>query len=79
MLLHPLPWPHGKRLAAAITFDVDADSLIRNAKPEDGHLRLAPVSMGRYGPTVAVPRILASYRRWGITQTFFMPAWVMET
>ncbi len=79
MLLNPLPWPYGKRLAAAITFDVDADSLIRNARPEDGHLRLAPVSMGRYGPTVAVPRILDTYRRFGLTQTFFMPAWVMET
>ncbi|WP_370312970.1 polysaccharide deacetylase [Sagittula sp.] len=79
MLLNPLPWPDGKRLAAAITFDVDADSLIRNARPEDGHLRLAPVSMGRYGPTVAVPRILDTYRRFGLTQTFFMPAWVMET
>jgi peptidoglycan-N-acetylglucosamine deacetylase len=63
----------------AITFDIDADSLIRNARPEDGHLRLAPVSMGRYGPTVAVPRILDTYRRFGLTQTFFMPGWVMET
>lgn len=79
MLLHPLPWPDGKRLAAAITFDIDADSLIRNARPEDGHLRLAPVSMGRYGPTVAVPRILETYRRLGLTQTFFMPGWVMES
>jgi len=79
MLLHPLPWPDGKKMAAAITFDVDADSLIRNARPEDGHLRLAPVSMGRYGPTVAVPRILETYRRLGLTQTFFMPGWVMET
>ena len=79
MLLHPLPWPDGKRLGAAITFDIDADSLIRNARPEDGHLRLAPVSMGRYGPTVAVPRILNTYRRFGLTQTFFMPGWVMET
>lgn len=78
MLLHPLPWPGGRRMAAAITFDVDADSLIRNARPEDGHLRLAPVSMGRYGPTVAVPRILETYRRLGLRQTFFMPAWVME-
>jgi peptidoglycan/xylan/chitin deacetylase (PgdA/CDA1 family) len=79
MLQNPLPWPDGKRLAAAITFDIDADSLIRNARREDGHLRLAPISMGRYGPTVAVPRILDTYRRFGITQTFFMPGWVMET
>lgn len=78
MLLHPLPWPDGKRLAAAITFDVDADGLIRNARPDDGHLRLAPVSMGRYGPTVAVPRILDTYRRLGLRQTFFMPGRVME-
>jgi hypothetical protein len=78
MLLHPLPWPDGKRLAASITFDIDADSLIRNARPEDGHLRLAPVSMGRYGPTVAVPRILDTYQRLGLRQTFFMPGWVME-
>ncbi|WP_075221463.1 polysaccharide deacetylase family protein [Acuticoccus yangtzensis] len=79
MLLHPLPWPTGKRLAASITFDVDADSLIRNARPDDGHLRLHPVTMGRYGPTVAVPRILDTWQRFGIRQTFFMPAWVMET
>jgi hypothetical protein len=79
MLLHPLDWPNGKRLAASITFDIDADSLIRNARPEDGHFRLAPVSMGRYGPTVAVPRILDTYRRFGLKQTFFIPAWVMET
>ncbi len=34
--------------------------------------------MGRYGPTVAVPRILETYRRLGLRQTFFMPAWVMQ-
>lgn len=79
MLLNPLPWPDGKRLAATITFDIDADSLIRNARPEDGHLRLSAISAGRYGPTVAVPRILETYRRFGLTQTFFMPGWVMET
>lgn len=78
MLLNPLPWPNGAALAASITFDVDADSLIRAARPQDASLRLAPVSMGRYGPTVAVPRILETYRRLGLAQTFFMPGWVME-
>jgi len=79
MFLHPLTWPDGKRSAASITFDIDADSLIRSACPDDADLRLQPISMGRYGPTVAVPRILESYRRWGLRQTFFMPAWVMQT
>lgn len=79
MFLHPITWPHGNRMAASVTFDVDADSLIRTARPDDADLRLQPISMGRYGPTVGVPRILDTYRRLGLTQTFFMPAWVMET
>ncbi|MEQ9695927.1 polysaccharide deacetylase [Shimia sp. SDUM112013] len=78
MFLHPIDWPEGKKCAAAITFDIDADSLIRDACRDDAELRLQPISMGRYGPTVAVPRILDTYRRFGLTQTFFMPGWVME-
>ena len=78
MFLHPIEWPNGKKCAAAITFDIDADSLIRDACRDDAELRLQPISMGRYGPTVAVPRILETYRRLGLTQTFFMPGWVME-
>jgi peptidoglycan/xylan/chitin deacetylase (PgdA/CDA1 family) len=79
MIQTPIPWPDGKRSAACVTFDIDADSLIRSARPEDAELRLQPISMGRYGPTVAVPRILETYRRLGLTQTFFIPAWVMQT
>ena len=78
MFLHPVKWPGNAKCAAAITFDIDADSLIRDARREDGELRLQAISMGQYGPTVAVPRILESYRRYGLTQTFFMPGWVME-
>lgn len=78
MFLNPIDWPEGKRCAACVTFDIDADSLIRVARPEDADLRLQPISMGRYGPTVAVPRILDTYRRLELTQTFFMPAWVMQ-
>ncbi len=78
MFLHPIQWPNGHRCAASITFDIDADSLIRDACRDDAELRLQPISMGRYGPTVAVPRILESYRRWGLKQTFFMPGWVMQ-
>ncbi|MBL4873064.1 MAG: polysaccharide deacetylase [Rhodobacteraceae bacterium] len=78
MLLNPINWPDGKKSAASVTFDIDADTLIRNACPEDAELRLQAISMGRYGPTVAVPRILDTYRRLGLTQTFFMPGWVMQ-
>lgn len=78
MLKNPVPWPNGARCACAITFDVDADSLIHIAKPRDSYDRLYPITMGRYGPTVGVPRILETYRRFGLKQSFFIPAWTME-
>ena len=58
---------------------MDADSLIQIARPADGHDRLYPITMGRYGPTVAVPRILETYRRLGLKQSFFIPGWCLET
>ena len=79
MIRNPIPWPNGARCACAITFDMDADSLIHIARPEDSIDRLYPISMGRYGPTVAVPRILDTYRRLGLKQSFFIPGWCMET
>ena len=79
MIRNPIPWPNGARCACAITFDMDADSLIQVARPEDGHDRLYPITMGRYGPTVAIPRILETYRRLGLKQSFFIPGWCLET
>ena len=78
MIRNPIPWPNGARCACAITFDMDADSLIHISRPKDGHDRLYPITMGRYGPTVAVPRILDTYRRLGLKQSFFIPAWCIE-
>lgn len=78
MIRNPIAWPNGAQCACAITFDVDADSLIHIARPRDSFNRLYPISMGRYGPTVGVPRILETYRRLGIKQSFFIPGWTME-
>ena len=78
MIKNPIPWPNGARCACAITFDMDADSLIHISKPADSHKRLYPISMGRYGPEVAVPRILETYRRLGLKQSFFVPGWCIE-
>ena len=79
MISNPIPWPNGARCACVISFDMDADSLIHIARPSDSYDRLYPVSMGRYGPQVAVPRILETYRRLGIKQSFFIPGWCIET
>ncbi|MGE7469412.1 polysaccharide deacetylase family protein [Bosea sp. NPDC003192] len=78
MIQNPIPWPNGARCACAITFDVDADSLIHIARPKNSWNRLYPITMGRYGPTVGVPRILETYRRLGLKQSFFIPGWTME-
>ncbi len=79
MIRNPIPWPENAKCAVAITFDMDADSLIHIARPDDSHRRLYPISMGRYGPNVALPRILDTYRRFGLKQSFFIPGWCLET
>ena len=78
MIANPIPWPDGCRCAVAITFDMDADSILHLAHPNSADNRVMSLSMLRYGPEVAVPRILDMYRRFGMKQTFFIPAWSME-
>jgi len=79
MFLNPITWPEGKKCAACITFDIDGDTLVRVGRPHDADLRLQPISAGRYGPTVAVPRILETYRRLELSQTFLCLARLWST
>jgi len=79
MISNPIPWPNGAKCAACVTFDMDADSLIHIAHPKDGYKRISAISMLKYGPEVAIPRIVQTYRDLGIKQTFFIPAWCIET
>jgi len=78
MLTRPVPWPGGAKVAVAITFDMDADSLVHIEHPADSITRISTISMLKYGPEVGVPRILDGYRRFGLKQTFFIPAWCIE-
>jgi len=78
MIANPIPWPNGAKVACAITFDMDADSLIHIEKGAKGRNYLSSISMLRYGPDVAIPRILDGYKRHGLKQTFFIPAWCIE-
>lgn len=78
MIANPIVWPNGARCACCLTFDMDADSLIHHDYPNDGFRRVSAISMLRYGPMVAVPRIVETYKRLGIRQTFFVPAWCVE-
>src|SRR4029077_5338764 len=78
MIANPVPWPNGARCAVAFTFDMDADSILHLAHHTSADTRLAAMSMLRYGPEIGVPRLVELYKRFGMPQTFFLPAWCME-
>jgi peptidoglycan/xylan/chitin deacetylase (PgdA/CDA1 family) len=69
-------WPDEHRCAAALTFDLDAESVWlqdrANAKNP------AYLSQGRYGPKVAVPLILELLDKEELAATFFVPGTVAE-
>jgi hypothetical protein len=50
MIRRPVPWPNGAKVAVAITFDMDADSLVHLEHPRDSITRVSTISMLRYGP-----------------------------
>ncbi|MEM6548525.1 MAG: polysaccharide deacetylase [Pseudomonadota bacterium] len=78
MIRNPVPWPGGARCAVAITFDMDADSILHLAHHASADTRLAAMSDLRYGPQIAIPRIVDIFAEFGLTQTFFLPAWCIE-
>ncbi len=78
MIRNPIPWPDGARCAVAFTLDMDADSILHLAHHTSADTRVVALSMLRYGPEIAIPRIVETYRRFGMRQTFFLPAWCME-
>jgi peptidoglycan/xylan/chitin deacetylase (PgdA/CDA1 family) len=70
----PIPWPDGKRAAAAFTFDLDAESAVLGADPAAA-TRMSVMTHQAYGPLVGVPRILSILQRHGIRSTFFVPGY----
>jgi peptidoglycan-N-acetylglucosamine deacetylase len=66
--LTPKAWPNGARVAVCLSFDVDNELLQReNPLP-------VPLSVGEYGATTSLPRILNLLDRHNVPATFFMPA-----
>ncbi len=76
---NPPPWPGGARCAVAFTFDMDAESLLhmrhRDAAPD----LVGASSALRYGPRIAVPRLIRIARHFDLPMTFFVPGWCVET
>lgn len=68
--LKPAAWPGGARVAVALSFDSDHETLtLRRGETSPGQL-----SQGEYGARAAMPRILRLLAREGVPATVFVPA-----
>ncbi|HYH32524.1 MAG TPA: polysaccharide deacetylase [Pseudonocardia sp.] len=68
--LVPRTWPGGARVAVALSFDSDHETI----PLRDGETRPGKLAQGEYGSRVAAPRVLALLADHGVPATFFMPA-----
>lgn len=68
--LQPERWPNGARVAVALSFDVDNETVnLRFGQPTVGEL-----SQGQYGARAALPRVMRLLDRHAIPASFFIPA-----
>jgi len=65
-------WPDGRRAAVAVTFDLDAESVMLALDPSLAD-RPSLMSHQRYGPTTGVPRLLRVLEEADVRATFFVP------
>lgn len=72
-----MTWPGGNTGAVALTFDVDARSVMLTADPASV-CRTSLMSHQDYGPFVGVPRLLAMLADHGVRATFFVPGATAE-
>lgn len=76
---NPPAWPNGARCAVCFAFDMDAESLLHLYYPEDSMRRITLSSALRYGPQIAMPRIMRIWEHFDIRQTVYIPGWCVET
>lgn len=68
--LHPASWPGGARVAVALSFDSDHETIsLRHGETRPGKL-----AQGEYGSRVGAPRVLRLLERFGVPASFFVPA-----
>ena len=70
-------WPDGHECAAALTFDVDAESALIFREPERAARSLAANEERRFGVRTGVERILRLLGRYGLHGTFYVPGWTI--
>lgn len=70
-------WPGDTQCTVMLGFDVDGPSASIFRQPEIERMPSAR-SMGEFGPTVAVPRILEVLAARDLPASFYIPGWVAE-
>lgn len=70
-------WPEPYRAAVAIGWHVDGEAGPIGSDPDNAN-HLTARSMGQYGVSTAIPRILALHEELGIPASFFIPGYVAE-
>ena len=78
MLANPIPWPNGARCAVAVSWDMDADSGLNYYNPDRADNLVASQSQTRYGPLIAIPRLVRLLKEREQRHTFFIPGWCIE-
>lgn len=72
----PLHLPEGKRLALCLSPDFDAQSVWIGTFRTRSQTQL---SRGEFGAAVGTPRLLETFRRYGITTTWCIPTHTLQT
>jgi peptidoglycan/xylan/chitin deacetylase (PgdA/CDA1 family) len=68
--LTPQRWPGGARVAVAVSFDADHETI----SLRDNHVSPGQLAQGEYGSRAGVPRILRLLEEFRVPATFFVPA-----
>lgn len=74
----PLTWPRGKRCAAILSFDFDAESVLPYRQSDRWLETLGEFEQRTYGPRRGVPRILELLARKGLPASFYIPAYTVR-
>lgn len=70
-------WPEGKRCAAAITVNLNAELFWMALDPECENMPKT-LSLGQYGMTRGLDRVLEALESRSLRGTFFVPGWLCE-
>lgn len=70
-------WPDGHMCAAALSFDVDAESAFVFRYPEKAAKQLGDVEERRFGVRTGIPRILRLLETSGLRATFYVPGFTI--